>query len=571
MKKIELAGLLLFLSICGYLDGYQENVALQSIPIWLLAITLNIFAFLNSEKSFKVSLLTFTCITTTLILTIFMGLSTLHGNGPLTERILGSSQRGDGLATYISLIYVFVGVLQLDLKSRVRLIDWIIYAGIFQSGISILQKFGFEIFNPKSYDGVTGTLSNTNTAGFLFALLSTFCLSKAMDFTSESKARVYQFLLFAVFSLQAIFTKTIQGPVLLLLGIFGVMAMMLYSRIEGSKYHAKRITVTSINVVVVLFSIFLIYPKLLGIETFKIRTYYWQSAWNMFLENPILGVGPGSFASNVSKYRELDYVKAIGHNLRVDDAHNLYLHTLSTLGFVVAMTIFLGVLVILVSSARKSRTPIQNASLLAVIVFLVGALISYFSTELIVVFVVLLAMLCNPQENEKKPRLLKSSPIVAVLLVTTLSIIAVANINQTSIPTSITKREAKILLLDQSLRCEHRTQLLSEIIGGGVSLSESEIEDAYLADLNCLSIGIAIARRDVLENRASANAALSRVFVRDPNNPILIGLRALLFDSLGKFELANVLILRANSIKDLTTLGDPELQQRFLELYSKRA
>jgi O-antigen ligase len=329
--------------------------------------------------------------------------------------------------------------------------------------------------------------------------------------------------------------------------------------------------VTSINVVVVLFSIFLIYPKLLGIETFKIRTYYWQSAWNMFLENPILGVGPGSFASNVSKYRELNYVKAIGHNLRVDDAHNLYLHTLSTLGFVVAMTIFLGVLVILVSSARKSRTPIQNASLLAVIVFLVGALISYFSTELIVVFVVLLAMLCNPQENEKKPRLLKSSPIVAVLLVTTLSIIAVANINQTSIPTSITKSEAKILLLDQSLRCEHRTQLLSEIIGGGVSLSESEIEAAYLADLNCLSIGIAIARRDVLENRASANAALSRVFVRDPNNPILIGLRALLFDSLGKFELANVLILRANSIKDLTTLGDPELQQRFLELYSKRA
>jgi hypothetical protein len=158
-----------------------------------------------------------------------------------------------------------------------------------------------------------------------------------------------------------------------------------------------------------------------------------------------------------------------------------------------------------------------------------------------------------------------------VLLVTTLSIIAVANINQTSIPTSITKSEAKILLLDQSLRCEHRTQLLSEIIGGGVSLSESEIEAAYLADLNCLSIGIAIARRDVLENRASANAALSRVFVRDPNNPILIGLRALLFDSLGKFELANVLILRANSIKDLTTLGDPELQQRFLELYSKRA
>lgn len=569
VKKINFAGLLLFLSINGYFVGSQENVSIQSAPIWFLAIALNLNTYLNSRKSLKPFFPTTTSLLTTSALIIFLVLSTILGDSPLTERILGSSQRGDGLATYISLIFVFIGVIQLEARSKVRLTHWLIAIGIFQLGIGFLQVFDLKIFNPQDYDGITGTFANTNTAGFFFALLATIALSRTFDRAFPRNMRFFYCLLFVAFTLQAILTKTIQGPVLTLLGILGVLLTIIYTRMQERRFHAGRRLLTVIIILGSLSTFIFIYPKLLGVETFKIRTLYWQAAWNMFLENPILGVGPGSFGTYVSQYRDLNYVMTLGPNLRVDDAHNLYLHLLSTLGTISTMIILLTIFTLLISFSRDSRTTMHNAALPFTAVFLVGSSISYFSSELVLMFLVFLATLSSSKVSKEKPKFLRVYQILAFAVVTSVSISALVAINQLSIPSKLTESEVKVLLTDRSLRCVYRSQVFSKVINAGIGLSDEEIESIYLADVRCLDIGIAIARRDVLENRLGAQTSLSRVAILDPHNPILIGLQALLFDRSGDLNQAKKSIGRANSIYDLARIEDPELRRQFLALYSR--
>jgi Flp pilus assembly protein TadD len=72
-----------------------------------------------------------------------------------------------------------------------------------------------------------------------------------------------------------------------------------------------------------------------------------------------------------------------------------------------------------------------------------------------------------------------------------------------------------------------------------------------------------------LENRSTASSAINRVLELDPNNPILIGLKALVADKSNDSNTAKKLILEANSVWDLSALSDAELRNQFLELLAK--
>ncbi len=569
MKKIDLAGLLVFLSISSYFTGAQENIAISSIPIWLLAIVLSFFAYSNAKNPTKASLISGKALIAISILLIFLTISSLFSASPLTERILGSSQRGDGLANYVALILIFVGMIQLDLKSKVRLVDWVLLAGILQALVGFAQILGLEVFNKIGYEGVTGTLRNTNTAGFFFAILATISFSRALDHSAGKKFPATYFVLYGIFALQAVLTKTIQGPVLTVAGTLGLVSVFIYAKLKESKLKTSTRIFPWAIVFTSVLATFLIYPQLLKIETFKIRTLYWHAAWEMFLENPILGVAPGAFGSFVSEYRSTDYVKTLGPNLRVDDAHNVFLHLLSTLGFVSALIIFICILVILISALKKSREMPQNTSLVIVLIFLLGSAISYFNPILILVFLIFLAGLHSPNESKNRNRLLRIQIATMTTIFVTLIGFALVVISQTNVPDRLTQSEAKALLVNASLRCESRTELLTKVIGGGIQLSKQEIESVYLSDVRCLEIGVAIARRDTLENRSTAPSAINRVLELDPNNPVIMGLMALVADRSNDSVSAKKLIEKANSIRDLATLGDPELSKQFLELLAK--
>lgn len=56
----------------------------------------------------------------------------------------------------------------------------------------------------------------------------------------------------------------------------------------------------------------------------------WQAAWNMWRENPMLGVGVGNYQSNVGRY--YGYVPRANQNVTEPDSHNLYLVLLASTG-----------------------------------------------------------------------------------------------------------------------------------------------------------------------------------------------------------------------------------------------
>lgn len=62
------------------------------------------------------------------------------------------------------------------------------------------------------------------------------------------------------------------------------------------------------------------------------RIYYWKVAWRMFLDNPIIGVGPGNFPWNILRYEDREGYVGRFHGGRV--AHSLYFTLIPELGIV---------------------------------------------------------------------------------------------------------------------------------------------------------------------------------------------------------------------------------------------
>ena len=63
-------------------------------------------------------------------------------------------------------------------------------------------------------------------------------------------------------------------------------------------------------------------------SSFKIHLALWKAAWKMFLDHPVLGVGPGRFGAFFGKYHSLPF----GGQPTWGNAHNLYLQTLAERG-----------------------------------------------------------------------------------------------------------------------------------------------------------------------------------------------------------------------------------------------
>jgi O-antigen ligase len=71
------------------------------------------------------------------------------------------------------------------------------------------------------------------------------------------------------------------------------------------------------------------------------RIYSWRAAWRMFLDNPILGVGPGNFEWNFQKYEPPGGLYGRLHGGRA--AHSLYFTLLPELG-IIGTVLFLFIL-----------------------------------------------------------------------------------------------------------------------------------------------------------------------------------------------------------------------------------
>jgi len=100
------------------------------------------------------------------------------------------------------------------------------------------------------------------------------------------------------------------------------------------------------------------------------RMAHWQAAWNMYIANPILGVGPGHYPIAYPHYRVNDFWLApLGH------AHNIYLNVMAEMGFLGIVT-YLGQLiawvVVCFAALRRARTGYDRALVCGVLASLLA-------------------------------------------------------------------------------------------------------------------------------------------------------------------------------------------------------
>jgi O-antigen ligase len=65
------------------------------------------------------------------------------------------------------------------------------------------------------------------------------------------------------------------------------------------------------------------------------RMAHWQAGWEMAIDHPLMGVGPGNYEAVYPRYYKQDWVEALGH------AHNYYLNSFAELG-IIGLVAFLG-------------------------------------------------------------------------------------------------------------------------------------------------------------------------------------------------------------------------------------
>jgi O-antigen ligase len=143
--------------------------------------------------------------------------------------------------------------------------------------------------------------------------------------------------------------------------------------------------------------------KLLALGTLTARVPLWFAAWEMFLDAPILGHGPGSFSL---LYEE--YVSTVGlaswvvfDPRHMPWAHNLYLELLAERGLL-GMSSFLAIVVVALKNSQLmkisvSSMPLRNGAVDSMTILLGAGLVdlSLLRLWVLVALSVQLALTCN--------------------------------------------------------------------------------------------------------------------------------------------------------------------------------
>jgi len=103
--------------------------------------------------------------------------------------------------------------------------------------------------------------------------------------------------------------------------------------------------------------------NLLYKDSISVRGFYWRAGFEMFLNNPISGVGVDRYGSYFKEFREAAYPLRYGYEITSSNAHNIYIQLFATAGIFVGLIYLLlnlyifrqGVLLVLSLDSEKQK------------------------------------------------------------------------------------------------------------------------------------------------------------------------------------------------------------------------
>jgi len=247
--------------------------------------------------------------------------------------LYGTSGRGTGFLTYISLLAILALASDVSSLDNIKRFAWLLV------GLSLISAmYGFAQWKDldpidwkNNYGPVVGLFGNANfQSGFLgIAGAAIVGLLSGKGLRLPQKVGLLGTLLLDLSVIK--FTQSSQGVFIFAAGLASVLVLKIV-------YTKKKILYVPVLVVsaigFILFSLSLInvgpLKSLLIDSTLFVRRFFWKAAWNMTIENPLLGVGFDGF---IDWYRRARPAEAIPAGFLSDTAHNVYLDLASSGGF----------------------------------------------------------------------------------------------------------------------------------------------------------------------------------------------------------------------------------------------
>ncbi|MEY2471086.1 MAG: hypothetical protein QOK28_415 [Actinomycetota bacterium] len=307
-----------------------------------------------------------------------------------TLSLVGSYTRYDGLATF-----VFLGLLSaatavafaFDPQARRRVLFVIVAAAVVVAVYAILQRLGIDAFDFRDVTGLKPDFPGSTVGNSLFAgSVCGMALPVAAVAATHNRgwARLLDGAAVVVLGAGLWATSSRSGMLGALAGLAVVVLLTpnRWQRLLRRAAAAAVVIVAVFGVIVVWHPGFdrapgaLAQRQVLRTESLTIRGGEWSAAVRVWQHRPLVGTGPDTFANSSPRYRSPDDARRFG--LRIaDKPHNLFLEYLAATG-VIGLLAFVGFIVAVGRTARRSLPDADSIALLAVVTsYLVAATFSF--------------------------------------------------------------------------------------------------------------------------------------------------------------------------------------------------
>ncbi|MGA0866600.1 MAG: O-antigen ligase family protein [Candidatus Nanopelagicaceae bacterium] len=249
----------------------------------------------------------------------------------------GEYQRKNGFLTYaafVIILYAAARYLRVSLMWRVYTFAMI--CGLISAVYGLFQINGRDFVqwnNP--YNAIITTVGNPNFAGAVMAMFGTIVFCAIFDRNVLPIFRVLAVLVFGALVYTIYLSQARQGLLSIGLGVgfFMVIALYQYRRLLGI------LAGVAVGVVGILAVAGMLQRGPLEYYLYKssvsVRGFYWRAGWEMFLSNPLFGVGVDRYGAYFKEYRETQYSLNYGFDLTSSNAHNVPIQLFATGGIFV--------------------------------------------------------------------------------------------------------------------------------------------------------------------------------------------------------------------------------------------
>lgn len=345
-QAISLVIVLMFINIFGFdifnISRFVSLIVTAAIVLSILCFNFKLQIFLANKYLLVLVIAFLLSVACSLF---FSGIAVLEG-------LIGVYGRNMGGLTYIAFIIFMFGAFIASTPSYTNLILKILIGiGFLTSIYGFIQFFGFDpLLTVNLYNPIKGFFGNPNFQSAFLGITSiavaAFILSSSVNF----KIRVLLLLLLLQFQFIIYSTDSIQG---FLVSFFGLYVLLIFKFLSVFRLKVLgKILIIAIPFLVIILTLDLLQRSPLGSILYQpsiaYRGDFWRAGIQMFLDNPLFGVGPDGYRDQFRFYRDEVSINRLEIVPPINSAHNIFIELAASGGIFLLVTYVLILLLVFI-------------------------------------------------------------------------------------------------------------------------------------------------------------------------------------------------------------------------------